>query len=399
MPHALSGERHADPQAPDDPLRQAEGVAEREERAHRPQVAAVLAGEDVPERSARRPRAEDVAQEGARRDVQVDLRLGHDQAGALQQGDGEGQRAQRERDQGVAPGPPHGGRRLACRHERGPHRAQRPSRSERRDVGSAGVAVSAGGRRQRRRRGQRRRPSAAPGWPAAPAPSAAPGWPSRPPPSAAPASSAASATSAARLRRLHRLRELPRLRRVRRLRRLARRGRADRRRCPPALAGPRTGCARPACSARAAPSWPGPSCSPSSPAASSTGRATSRCSRPARCSRCWRVAGAGAPAAPPGRPRRARGGAGLRGWIALSATWAPVRDFAGDDAERALLYAAVLAAAAAAFRARGARRARSSRWPPRAPWSSSATASAGGCCPAWSPSTRRSAPPGAWTSR
>ena len=45
------------------------------------------------------------------------------------------------------------------------------------------------------------------------------------------------------------------------------------------------------------------------------------------------------------------------GWIALSATWAPVRDFAGDDAERALLYAAVLAAAAAAFRARSAVRA------------------------------------------
>jgi O-Antigen ligase len=45
------------------------------------------------------------------------------------------------------------------------------------------------------------------------------------------------------------------------------------------------------------------------------------------------------------------------GWIALSATWAPVRDFAGDDAERALLYAAVLTAATAAFRARGAVRA------------------------------------------
>lgn len=37
-------------------------------------------------------------------------------------------------------------------------------------------------------------------------------------------------------------------------------------------------------------------------------------------------------------------------WIALSATWAPVPDFAGDDAERALLYAVALAAAALAFR-------------------------------------------------
>jgi hypothetical protein len=44
------------------------------------------------------------------------------------------------------------------------------------------------------------------------------------------------------------------------------------------------------------------------------------------------------------------------GWIALSVTWAPVRDFAGDDAERALLYAATLAAAAIAFRDRAATR-------------------------------------------
>ena len=45
------------------------------------------------------------------------------------------------------------------------------------------------------------------------------------------------------------------------------------------------------------------------------------------------------------------------GWIALSIAWAPVADFAGDDAERALLYAVVLAAAALAFRARAAARA------------------------------------------
>jgi O-Antigen ligase len=45
------------------------------------------------------------------------------------------------------------------------------------------------------------------------------------------------------------------------------------------------------------------------------------------------------------------------GWTALSATWAPVADLAGDDAERVLLYAVVLAAAAAAFADRGAARA------------------------------------------
>jgi O-Antigen ligase len=45
------------------------------------------------------------------------------------------------------------------------------------------------------------------------------------------------------------------------------------------------------------------------------------------------------------------------GWTALSMTWAPVRDFAGDDAQRVLLYAVVLTAAAAAFRERAAARA------------------------------------------
>jgi O-antigen ligase len=44
-------------------------------------------------------------------------------------------------------------------------------------------------------------------------------------------------------------------------------------------------------------------------------------------------------------------------WIALSATWAPVSDFAIDDAERALLYAVVLAAATIAFADRAAVRA------------------------------------------
>jgi hypothetical protein len=49
--------------------------------------------------------------------------------------------------------------------------------------------------------------------------------------------------------------------------------------------------------------------------------------------------------------------AAYAGWIGLSATWAPVRDYAGDDAERALLYATALAAAAIAFRERRAARA------------------------------------------
>ena len=71
------------------------------------------------------------------------------------------------------------------------------------------------------------------------------------------------------------------------------------------------------------------------------------------------LAAAGAPLLPRHRAARAALAAalGYAAWIALSATWAPVRDFAGDDAERALLYAAILVAAAAAFRARGAVRA------------------------------------------
>ncbi len=47
----------------------------------------------------------------------------------------------------------------------------------------------------------------------------------------------------------------------------------------------------------------------------------------------------------------------LAGWTALSSTWAPVRAFAAHDAERVLLYATVLAAAAAAFAQRAPARA------------------------------------------
>src|SRR4051794_38511273 len=48
---------------------------------------------------------------------------------------------------------------------------------------------------------------------------------------------------------------------------------------------------------------------------------------------------------------------GYAGWIALSIGWAPVKAFATADAERALLYAAVLTAAALAFAERPAARA------------------------------------------
>ncbi len=44
----------------------------------------------------------------------------------------------------------------------------------------------------------------------------------------------------------------------------------------------------------------------------------------------------------------------LAGWVALSATWAPLGDVAGDDTERVGLYAVALTAAAAAWRSRPA---------------------------------------------
>ncbi len=49
IPHAASASQRPEPQPPDDPGRDPERVAEREERRHRPQVAAVLPGPDVPE--------------------------------------------------------------------------------------------------------------------------------------------------------------------------------------------------------------------------------------------------------------------------------------------------------------------------------------------------------------
>ena len=68
------------------------------------------------------------------------------------------------------------------------------------------------------------------------------------------------------------------------------------------------------------------------------------------------LAGAPLPAHPAARAALAAALA-YAGWIALSATWAPVTRYAISDAERALLYAAVLAAAALAFSTRAAVRA------------------------------------------
>jgi hypothetical protein len=68
------------------------------------------------------------------------------------------------------------------------------------------------------------------------------------------------------------------------------------------------------------------------------------------------LAGAPLPAHPAARVALAAALA-YAGWIALSATWAPVTKYALSDANRALLYAAVLVAAALAFATRAAVRA------------------------------------------
>ena len=93
----------------------------------------------------------------------------------------------------------------------------------------------------------------------------------------------------------------------------------------------------------------GPSSSRSSPAASSTGpRDVALVVAAVVLLVAAVVSPRPADPASPRRPRRARRRRRLAGWTALSSTWAPVGGLRRDDAERVLLYAIVLAAAAAA---------------------------------------------------
>ena len=106
-PPGAERQQQRDPQPVDQPRGQPERVAAGEPRAHRPQVAAVLPGEHVPQRRLRRPRADDVVQERARRHVQVDLRLRHAQPRPLQHRRDDGEDGQPERDRGFTPQQPH----------------------------------------------------------------------------------------------------------------------------------------------------------------------------------------------------------------------------------------------------------------------------------------------------
>ncbi len=95
------GEHRAEPEALDEPGGEPRDVAEREERPHREQVAAVLAAVDVAEVGGRRPQRGRVGEEADRVDVQVDLRLGRRPARALDEREEEGERREQ---QGVAAG-------------------------------------------------------------------------------------------------------------------------------------------------------------------------------------------------------------------------------------------------------------------------------------------------------
>ncbi len=89
------------PQALHDPHRQPGAVSGGEERRHREQVAAVLAAEHVPEGGAWSPRRDHLREKARRRDVQVDLRVGHDHARPLDEGQRERHRREQQRH-GVA---------------------------------------------------------------------------------------------------------------------------------------------------------------------------------------------------------------------------------------------------------------------------------------------------------
>ena len=108
-PQAATREDQAQPQALDEPRREPQRVAEREERPDREQIAAVLAALDVAEVAGRRPRAGDVAQEADRIDVQVDLRVRGRQPGPLDEGEQEREGGEPPHDGSVGVARPHDG--------------------------------------------------------------------------------------------------------------------------------------------------------------------------------------------------------------------------------------------------------------------------------------------------
>ena len=156
-PHAASGEHQPEPQALHEPRRAAERVAEREERPHREQVAAVLAALDVAEVAGRRPRGGDVGQEAARVDVQVDLRVRRRPPGPLDEREPEGERRERRDEESVARR--QGGEDTVTPFDAAMARAAGPARPRRARVREGRLLRRAAARRGRRgvRAGRRRR--------------------------------------------------------------------------------------------------------------------------------------------------------------------------------------------------------------------------------------------------
>ena len=99
-PHRHRQQR-TEPEAVHEPRGEPDRPAEREERPHREQVAAVLAALDVPEVLGRRPRRSHVAEEPRRIEVQPDLRVRRLQARPLRESQGERQGRKPEPDQPV----------------------------------------------------------------------------------------------------------------------------------------------------------------------------------------------------------------------------------------------------------------------------------------------------------
>ena len=90
------GEHGAQPQPVHEPLGQPGEAAEREERAHREQVAGVLAAVDVAEVAGRGPDGRDVGEESDRIHVEVDLRVRGRPSRALPEAERERERSERE---------------------------------------------------------------------------------------------------------------------------------------------------------------------------------------------------------------------------------------------------------------------------------------------------------------
>ena len=114
-PPGRDREDQAEPDALRDPRAQPDSVQQREDRPHRPEVAAVLGSVDRPEVDRVGPDRGHLAQEGARIDVQVDLRVARRPARSLREREGKRGDDEPGRHGAVAGGSAHGRCRVQLR--------------------------------------------------------------------------------------------------------------------------------------------------------------------------------------------------------------------------------------------------------------------------------------------